>query len=131
MAIKLEFCNLIVPVESIRDKLGNEAFETQFSTVTETTWHDGLLFRDGCMDHYVLKDMLDEWQSWGFEPLTTIGGAKHWKDLCVVNSHYGPSYPCEWIEYDRDKNIVWLKGHEPGVSVGPVGRNVAGEDPTS
>ena len=26
------------------------------------------------------------------------------------------------------KNIVWLKGYEPGVAVGPVGRKVAGEE---
>ncbi len=71
---------------------------------------------------------LDEWQSRGFELLTMIDGRKHWKDLCVVNSRHGPSYPCEWIEFDPEKNIVWLKGHEPGVPVGPAGRTVEGED---
>ena len=126
MAIKLEFCNMIVPVDNIRAKLGDEAFESQFSIITDTNWHDGFLFRDGCMNEYDLKAILDEWQSRGFELLTMIDGAKHWKDLCVVNSRHGPSYPCEWIEYDREKNIVWLKGHEPGVAIGPVGRNIAG-----
>ncbi len=127
MALKLEFCNVIVPVEKIREKLGDEAFECQFSIITDTNWHDGHLFRDGCMNPYDLKVILDEWESKGFELLTMIDGKKHWKDLCVVNSRHGPSYPCEWIEYDPEKNIVWLKGHEPGVGVGPVGRKVAGE----
>ena len=127
MAIKLEFCNVIVPVKKIREKLGDEAFENQFSTVTETTWQDGYLFRDGCMNQYDLEDILDYWERQGFKLLTIIVGKKHWKDLCVVNSGYGPSYPCEWIEYDSGRNIVWLKGQESGVAVGPAGRKVAGE----
>jgi hypothetical protein len=127
MAIKLEFCNVIVPLKVIREKLGDDACESQFSMVTDTTWHDGHLFRDGCMNPLDLEDMLDEWESEGFELLTVIDGQKHWKDVCVVHSGHGPSYPCEWIEYDPDKNIVWLKGHERGDAVGPAGRKVAGE----
>ena len=127
MAIKLEFCNVIVPVKKIREKLGDEAYESQFSTVTETTWQDGYLFRDGCMNQYDLEDILDYWESHGFKLLTMIDGRQHWQDLCVVNSGHGPSYPCEWIEYDPEQNVVWLKGHEPGVAVGPAGRKVAGE----
>jgi hypothetical protein len=94
MALKLEFCNVIVPVEKIRGRLGNEAFDRQHSIITDTSWHDGHLFRDGCMNEYDLETMLDEWESKGFELLTVIGGEKHWKDLCVVNSGYGPSYRC-------------------------------------
>jgi hypothetical protein len=127
MAIKLEFCNVIVPVKKIREKLGEDVFESQFSLVTDTTWQDGHLFRDGCMNQHDLAVILDEWESKGFELLTVIDGKKHWKDVCVVNSGHGPSYPCAWIEFDPDENIVWLKGHEPGVAVGPPGRKVAGE----
>ena len=127
MALKLEFCSVIVPVKRIREKLGDEAFESRFSMITDTTWQDGHLFRDGCMSPYDLEVMLDEWENGGFELLTIVEGERHWKDLCVVNSRHGPSYPCEWIEYDPKKNIVWLKGHEPGVSVGPLDRKVAGE----
>lgn len=50
MAIKLEFCNVIVPVQTIREKLGISIFEREFSTITATCWHDGFLFRDGCMN---------------------------------------------------------------------------------
>jgi len=128
MALKLEVCNVIVPVEKIREKLGAEAFESRFSKITETTWHDGRLFRDGCMNQYDLKEMLEEWEQRGFQLLTIKEGEKQWMDLCVVNSGYGPSYPCDWIQYDADKNIVWLKGTDPGMAVGPAGRNVAGED---
>ena len=44
--------------------------------------------------------------------------------MCVVNSGHGPSYPCEWIEYDAKRNIVWLKGHDEGEAAGPAGREV-------
>ena len=124
MALKLEFCNVIVRVEKIRENLGEAAFETQFSTITGTTWHDGYLFREGCMNEYDLEIILGEWESKGFQLLTTIASRKHWRDLCVVNSGSGPSYPCEWIQYDLEKNIVWLKGRDPGVAVGPVGRAI-------
>lgn len=128
MALKLEFCNVIVPLAKIREKLGDDAVAGFYSAITDTTWHDGHLFRDGCMNGYDLKLILEEWENRGLELLTTVDGQKHWQDLCVVNSGHGPSYPCAWIEYDPDKNIVWLKGDEPGVAVGPAGRGVAGEE---
>ena len=128
MAIKLEFCNVIVPVEKIREKLGDAAFEDRFSMITDATWHDSRLFREGCMTEHDLAAMLDEWERKGFKLVTVIDGQKCWVDLCVVNSGHGPSFPCEWIEYDRGKNIAWLKGHEPGIAVGPAGRKLANED---
>lgn len=127
MALKLEFHNVIVPIEKIREKLGGGDFIEPYSIITETTWHDRHLFREGCMNGYDLQTMLEEWESRGFELFTMRNGEKHWMDICVINSGFGPSYPCEWIEYDQAKNIAWLKGHEPGAAVGPTGRNVAGE----
>jgi hypothetical protein len=124
MAIKLEFCNIIIPVNKIREKLGSDIFDKQFSAITDTCWHDGLLWREGCMDDYVLGDILDKWEKEGFQLIEVIDNRKHWKDVCVVNSSYGPSYPCDWIEYDKGKNIVWLKGHNPAESIGPAGRDI-------
>lgn len=65
-----------------------------------------LVAPDGCMNQYDLDDMLDEWEDRGFDLLTVIDGKKHWKDLCVVYSGHGPSYPCDWIEYDPAENTV-------------------------
>ena len=127
MALKLEFCSLIVPIAKIREKLGDGYFEERYSMITDVTWHDDHLYRDGCMNVYDLGDMLDDWKEKGFELLTIIDGEKHWQDVCVVNSGHGPSYPCKWLEYDAGKNIVWLKGREPGEIIGPAGRKVAGE----
>jgi len=127
MSIKLEFCNVIVPVEKIRERLGDDVFRSRFSQMTSINWHDGYLYREGCMNDWDLEEILDEWKSMGFELLTMIDGVKYWKDLCVVNSGHGPSHACEWIEYDHEQNIVWLKGVEPGAAVGPSGRKIASE----
>ena len=129
MAIKLEFCNVIVPVKSIRERLGDDVFENQFSQITDINWRDEHLFRDGCMNPSDLDEILDDWQGRGFELLTVIDGEKSWKDLCVVHSGYGPSYRCDWIQYDRQENIVWLKGRPRGVTIGPAGgRKVEGDE---
>ncbi len=119
MAIRLEYCNIIVPIQTINKKLGPGTFESRFSGITDFSWHDEYLFREGCMDDWVLSDMLDEWEGQGLTLTQTIDGQKHWQDLCVANSGHGPSYPCQWLDYDPDENIVWLKGHERGTVVGP------------
>ena len=72
------------------------------------------------MSAYDLAEILDEWEDRGFELVTAIDGKKHWHDVCVVNSRHGPSYPCEWIEYDPERNTVWLRGTDPGEPVGPA-----------
>ncbi len=71
------------------------------------------------MDHYSLKDALDGWEERGLKLIQMIDGRKHWKDLCVVNSGFGPSYPCSWIVYDKTQNIIWKAGSEPGIVIGP------------
>jgi len=119
MAIKLEYCNVIVPVKSIRERLGDDVFENKFAQNTDFQWRDEYLFRAGCMNEWDLADILDEWRSMGFEPLTVIDGEKAWKDVCVVNSWHGPSYRCDWIQYDPKENVAWLKGHPRGAAVGP------------
>ncbi len=108
---------------TIREKLGNDLFESGYSQVTSLNWHDGHLFRDGCMNQMDLEEILDEWENMGFELVEIIDGEKHWKDVCVVNSGYGPSYPCQWIAYDKEKNIVWLKAKAAGDIIGPSDEN--------
>jgi len=124
MAIQLEFCNIIVPVAKIKEKLGLDVFEEQYSMNSDTTWNDGLLWRTGCMDNSVLSDLLDGWEALGFDLIEEVGSKKQWKDLCVVNSNFGPSYPCNWIEYSKETNTAWLKGEEPGSLIGPEGRDI-------
>mgnify|MGYP003958651747 CR=1 FL=1 len=83
----------------MEEKLGDKVFKDKYSMNTDTTWNDGLLWRDGCMDDSVLSDLLDGWEELGFELIQVIDSQKYWKDVCVVNSNFGPSHPCNWIEY--------------------------------
>ena len=124
MAIKLEFINVVVALSRIREVLGEEYCEKLLSDFPDTCWHDDLLWRDGCMDEHVLSDMLDDWEKKGFQITETVDGKKRWKDVCVVYSSHGPSFPCDWIEYDKSKNVAWLKGHESGDAAGPAGREI-------
>lgn len=127
MALKPEFCNVIVPVENIHVKLGDETFQRQFSEITTVTWQDGQFFRDGCMNHYDLNACSMSGRAralscfrWSMKGST---------GRISVLSTQGMVHPnrCEWIEYDSEENIVWLKGCEPSVPVGPLGREIAGE----
>lgn len=119
MAIQLEYINVIIPLEVIREKLGEGYIEENSLMAYVTNWSDGVLFREGCMNEMDLGDILDKWEAAGLELLTVVEGEKQWKDVCVVYSGHGPSYPCGWIEYDKEKNTVWLKGIEPGETAGP------------
>jgi hypothetical protein len=74
------------------------------------------------MNELDLKDILAVWEADGFELFEIVNGEKKWKDVCVCYSGHGPSYPCEWIEYDEALNIVWLRGTDPG----PVVRVIKG-----
>ena len=120
MALKLEFINVVVPIAIIRSKLGDSIFEAEFSTITDWAWHDNYLYREGCMNEYDLEDLLARWEERGFKLFEIIDGKKHWQDICVVNSGFGPSYPCQWLDYDQNKNIAWLKGHDSESIVGPT-----------
>lgn len=105
----------------IKERLGEFAFAEQFSTNSDWAWHDEHLYREGCMNDYDLADMLADWEGRGFQLYETIDGQKQWRDVCVVNSGFGPSYPCQWLAYDKERNIAWLKGHDCGPIAGPAG----------
>jgi hypothetical protein len=124
MALKLEYINVIVPVARIRDTFGDDDYVRRFAVSTATTWSDGRLYREGCMNPYDLEEILTEWKERGLTVSVTRDGQTHWQDLCVVNSGQGPSFPCEWLAYDRQTNTAWLKGYPPGVAVGPADRKI-------
>jgi len=99
--------------------MGKGAFREHFPSVPPVSYHDSYLYREGCMNEYDLSDMLDDWENRGFELIEVKDGQKHWKEVCVAYSGHGPSYPCGWLEYDKESNSVWLEGSEPGEIVGP------------
>ena len=43
---------------------------------SDTTWNDGLFWRDGCMDNSVLSDLLDGWEALDFNLIEEVGSKK-------------------------------------------------------
>ena len=54
-------------------------------------------------------------ESQGFTTLKVIEDKEYFEDLCVVELLFGgPTRPCEWLEFDSQEKIVWLKGTDKG-----------------
>jgi len=123
MAIYLEFIDLVVPIERIREKYpgGMEAcLRDHAQFIGGRVWYDEFLFRDGAMDPGSAGALVDSWEQRGFQPFTERHGVRCWNDVCIVEGIFGgPSLPCDWIDVDLRERIAYLRGHEPGAVVGP------------
>lgn len=117
MAIQLEFINIIAPLDKIEQLIGRSAAESR--KIIMLGCMDDHLYREGCMNEIDLRNVLAEWKNMGFELLETRDEGKFWKDVCVAYSGHGPSYPCPWLEYDQERNIIWMKGKDAGRVVLP------------
>ncbi len=111
MAIELKFSTIIVPIESIERICGKGTFEKQYKGLLPPYSHDEYLFAESVMNATDISDTLDQWEAQGFTLTAVVNGQKMWQDVCVANSHHGPSYPCNWLEYNPDNNTVMFKKH--------------------
>lgn len=78
-------------------------------------WHDAHLVATAYPDPEFVDLDVCKWEDLGLVPMED----GQWKDLCVVDQFRGPTLPCEWIEFDRAQQCVWLKGSERGEIVVP------------
>jgi hypothetical protein len=122
MAIALEFIDFVVPIQTIRNKYPGgweQCLREHAYLIGGRVWHDEHLFRDGAMNPEDIKILVERWIALIFEAFDFRNGKQFWKDICVIESLFGgPTLPCDWIIYDRDKRIAYLKGTEPGVVIG-------------
>lgn len=123
MAIQCEFIDLIIPIQKI-DKVYPGGFsqfkEDNKNGFSGKLWHDQFLFRDGAMNPRDIRFLAEEWEKMGLEGIVEREGSKQWKDFCVVEGLFGgPTLPCDWIEYDRNENCVYMKGKSKGEIIGP------------
>ena len=118
MAIKIEFVNLIIPIE----KINRSNFEGGFDAVIKkyehlighAIWFDKYLFRMGWMDTWMIDSEIDFWKNNGLLPFENLNGVEYWKDLFAISSGVNQFMAnCEWIQIDMKKNTVWLKGTDP------------------
>lgn len=121
MAVRLEFINLIIPIENI-DQYYPGGFKTFFeqhkSSFGKVLWHDEYLFRDGAMNPLDMQDMVNYWQDRGLTPFEEIDGQNYWKDMCVVEFCGGPTLPCDWLQQDEDGASVHLRSKPRGLIIG-------------
>ena len=76
------------------------------------------LFRDGEMNPMDIEYMYEDWEKSGLKGVAEIDGKPQWKDFCVIES-LGPTLPCEWLEFDRERNAVFMKDFPKGDLCGP------------
>jgi hypothetical protein len=123
MAIKLEFINLIVPNRTIEEVFGEqggfEFFKQSWGAMTDMVWYDDHICRvDGAMNWPDVHDIVGSWENYGLLGLVDSGAGKYWKDFCIAASFSGPTYPCDWLEFDAVNNAVSMRGRPAGNVVG-------------
>lgn len=122
MAILLECFSIIIPIANL--KMSNMIEDVEGFLIEQRNSPSGysfdkyLLRYPGGMNSFDLIQSLEFMKSQGFKLYQTHKGVKHWQDICVASSIEGPTLPCKWLEYDREKGIVWYAGTEPGTVIG-------------
>jgi hypothetical protein len=132
MAIKLEFINVIVPNTTLEavfaEEGGFEYFRQSYGAMREMVWYDDYICRvDGAMNWPDVHDMVGFWEERGLVGLVDSGIGKQWRDFCVAASFSGPTYPCDWLEFDAVGNAVSMRGQPKGRIVGKEGGTVVAD----
>lgn len=125
MAIRLQFINLVIPIATLDRVLAEEGgfagFMGSWGGMPEMVWHDAHLCRvDGAMNWPDVEGMLERWAVFGLQGLVGTAPQQWWKDLAVCASGHGPTFPCDWLQYDAADNCVYLSGTARGEIVGPA-----------
>ena len=117
MSVALEFINVLVRVDAIKAKYpgGWEKFLKDYEPrIGSIGWYDEHLYREGAMNPNDVGYLVQQWQDNG---LTTHcednGQGAEWLDICVC-SMFGPTLPCQWLEFTGDGYGAYLSGTEPG-----------------
>jgi hypothetical protein len=123
MAIKLEFINVIVPnstLEAVFVKEGGfEFFKQSYGAMRDMVWYDDDICRvDGAMNWSDLEDIVGWWEQRGLVGLADADAGKQWKDFCVAASFSGPTFRCDWLEFDGVNNALSMRGRPRGRLVG-------------
>lgn len=114
MAIMTEFINLIVPIRKIEEKYPGgwaQCLKDHAESIGRRIWFDDHLFRDGAMNPMDMKALVEEWEEMGFTLYLEKDGRRYWEDVCVYEGMLGgATMPCNWLDEDRKRMTVSLKG---------------------
>lgn len=118
MAIKIEFVNLIIPIENINRSTFEGGFEKHLEEfkglIGGPVWYDQHLFRMGWMDTWMIDGYINFWKDHGLIPIVKRNGVEYWQYLFAISTGLNMFMTnCDWVEYDLKKHKVWLKGTDP------------------
>ena len=115
MSIWLNFINVVIPINVIEKKLDLD-FDDFFEKYDQgIKYHDNHLFSTGAMSPDHTELIVKYFESQGLTTIKMIEDKEYFEDLCVVELLFGgPTRPCEWLEFDAQEKIVWLKGTDKG-----------------
>ena len=120
MAIQLEFINLIVPINIIKEKYPGgwkQCLKDHENLIGGRIWYDDYLFRDGAMNPMDIGHLVEEWKNMGFHTHDGGNSPVKWVDVCVVESMFGgATLPCDWIEVTG--NVAHMKNEQNNNVVG-------------
>ncbi len=118
MAIATEFIDFIVPIKTIEQKYPGgweQCLADHADLIGGRVWYDKYLFRDGAMNPMDIEHLVNDWMDLGFTCFTEKDGQKVWQDVCVFEGLFGgATMPCDWIEFDPDLRVAYLKGTDVG-----------------
>lgn len=108
MPVQIEFINLIARIDRIQQKYPG-GFDACLSDHQDelgiVAWHDDHLFRTGAMSPIDMESIVEFWESKGLTGAKSCDGQMHWIDFCVVDSIFGPTYICPWIELTGYRSV--------------------------
>jgi len=106
---------VVIPINVIEKKLDLN-FDDFFEKYDQgIKYHDNHLFSTGAMSPDHTELIVKYFESQGLITLKMIEDKEYFEDLCVVELLFGgPTRPCEWLEFDAQEKIVWLKGTDKG-----------------
>lgn len=112
MAVPIEFICAIVKRSAI-DRVfegGSDGYMEVFGPFGgRVNSYDPWLIKEGAMNPLDIESVCKYWESLGLEGLVTVQGKKHWRDFCVIDELLGLTFPCHWLEYDRDSRLATFK----------------------
>jgi len=113
-AIRLEFQNLVVPVQRIQDLYpgGWSGFiADNAERIGRTVWFSSSLARvGGAMDPEMADALIQRWTDLGFTATEVVDGRTQWRDLVLVDAFGFSQYNCPWIMVAE--RVAWLRGKE-------------------
>jgi len=118
MAIRLEFVNLIIPIQTIEEKCpgGWKAYlDDNVKRIGKVMWYDSYLVRaTGCMCSDEVDGLIARYVRLGLTATHTIDAHVYSDDFCVVDSFGFSRHCCNWLTLEPASSTAWLTGTQPG-----------------